>query len=158
MFKVVVAMEDVGQSESFPEAFRVLYEKLNEAGKDGLNLGFLDTVWMEYPVDGEGLVMNFSQCRDVACALGLLKERRLQENIEVQADLVELFFVLAHCANKGTDTARYLRMLEQRKIITKDDPEGFVDIVLLQAQISVEAKSAEEKFRELVNHLIRGDG
>lgn len=92
MFKVVVAMEEIGTFESFGEAFKVFFEKVKEfIAKEGATYRVLETAcWIKY----EEVPMYVYDARDLAYKVGILQGKgQLTEPLpEVDADVVRLAF------------------------------------------------------------------
>lgn len=85
MFKVTIALEDVGKHDTFPEAFRDFYEKVKALVEGGTTEQVLYTTnFIVYCKNGAELPMEFGQVVDFAHEIGLLNEEgQLQE---LQAD------------------------------------------------------------------------
>ncbi|MBI4134053.1 MAG: hypothetical protein HY475_01365 [Candidatus Terrybacteria bacterium] len=81
MFKVTIALEDVGKHDTFPKAFRDFYEKVKALVEGGTTEQVLFTTnFVTYCEGGAELPMEFSQVADFAREIGLLNEEgQLQE-------------------------------------------------------------------------------
>ena len=71
-FTAVFAMETVGSYNTFPEAFKVIYDKITLLFSEGKKLSWQvleTTVWIETP---EQIPVYFPEARDRMCQVGYL--------------------------------------------------------------------------------------
>lgn len=98
MFKVTIALEDVGKHDTFPKAFRDFYEKVKALVEGGTTEQVLFTTnFIAYCENGAELPMEFSQVVDFAREIGLLNEEgQLQElQSEPAPEVVKAAFMRA---------------------------------------------------------------
>ena len=88
MFKVTIALKEVGEFSNFPEAFAHFYKEIEKLVESGTSLQVLETAcsinWDSDldPITGEvgkikHYVLDFYKARDLAYHLGLLRDGKL---------------------------------------------------------------------------------
>ncbi|MDO8558963.1 MAG: hypothetical protein Q7R84_01395 [bacterium] len=84
MFKLIYGFKDVGEYQTFPEAFKELFERLNKIIKKGTSYQIFNTIWIEYNND-EGM-LNFNGIVCLAREIGLIKEDSGLQDIVLDPD------------------------------------------------------------------------
>jgi len=75
MYKVTIALKDVGTRSNFADAFRLFWEEVMKMLKEGSSWQVLETAcW----IDNNGKVLHFYEARDLAYDLGVLRDGELQ--------------------------------------------------------------------------------
>jgi hypothetical protein len=84
LYKLTYCLNNLGEYETFAEAFSVLYKKLREDSKDGFSLQLLETaIWIDH--DGYGSPIFFYDIVDRANKQNLLKDGQLDEKVVKEA-------------------------------------------------------------------------
>ncbi|MBI2058061.1 MAG: hypothetical protein HYT63_03745 [Candidatus Yanofskybacteria bacterium] len=110
MFKVVVAMEDVGTFKNFGEAFKVFFDKVKELVGQGASLNVLETTcWIEY----SKIQMYFYDARDLAYKVGILKGK---------GELVDPLPKIDHLVIDVAFAERALVAFEEFMMVKPDEP------------------------------------
>jgi len=94
MYKLVIAMEDVGTFKTFPEAFREFFKKVREMIATGTSYQILETTcWIErHSLERIGSnrgfntksTLYFNGVKDLAYKIGLMKEMKIQNGLGVE--------------------------------------------------------------------------
>ena len=95
MFKLIIGLKDVGEFATFPEAFREMHHRIEKIIKEGTNLQMLETAnWIECEIDGKEYPLMSFGAKDLAGAIGLLKDGKLQDISlhPIIEDLIKLAF------------------------------------------------------------------
>ncbi len=110
MFKLTVGLKDVGEYETFPEAFRELYKRLNKIIEESTSYQIFNTIWIEYNND-EGM-LNFEGIKSLAHEIGLIGKNEGVQDIVLDPDK-ESLIILRFLSGKLE------AMVEELEIITE---------------------------------------
>lgn len=106
MFKVMIEGKEVGSFRSFVEAFRAMFDRVEEMITRGTSWQMLETTcWIEK--DGR-YALGFYDARDLAYSMGLLKAGKLQDGaVDLPPEIMETAFA-------SLQTAAFLVDLKER--------------------------------------------
>lgn len=79
MYKLTMELKDVGEYQTFPEAFKELYKRLTKMLEEGMAEQMLSAIWIERKIGAVECPLMFYDARDLADEIGLLKDGKLQE-------------------------------------------------------------------------------
>jgi hypothetical protein len=79
VWKVIVALEEVGVGRTFKEACKIMYDAVKKMVQEGTSLQVLETaVWIENTGNNPSPVM-FYDAKDIACEQGWIQNREWVE-------------------------------------------------------------------------------
>ncbi len=117
MFTVTVEFQEIGKFNTFKEAFKAFYEKVNETIQRGTSLMALEqTNFIEYTTQkGQQCVMDFYQAKVFAHEIGLLTEDgKLNETVEEPSEpAVAAAFLRAQFDNCAADIQEALKIMNR---------------------------------------------
>ncbi|MDD5146119.1 MAG: hypothetical protein PHF44_04735 [Candidatus Pacebacteria bacterium] len=95
MFKVTIEGKEVGDFDTFIEAFKTFFDKVKEIIDRGTPWQMLETAcWIE--CNGKNPI-GFYAVKNLAYAIGLLKDGKLQDSVrELPQDIMESVFHTLH--------------------------------------------------------------
>lgn len=118
MYKLIIELKEVGEYKTFPEAFREMYKRIKEIVKNGTALQTLETTnFIEAEINEEECPLTFYDCRDLAYAIGLMEDRKLNEGEIFFPPEVEQLVELAFVAGKVISDAYLFETMAKIKLL-----------------------------------------
>lgn len=117
MYELIIGLKDAGKYLTFPEAFGALHKKLIGMGEAGIPLR-PETVFIGGEIEGMECPLGFCDILDLACDIGLLSDKGLQETTlgPEQEEAIKVKFLFA-----GRRFARAIKRLgEDRRKVSEE--------------------------------------
>ena len=125
MFRILILLEEVGQTENLAEACQIFLQRIKELIEKGqISLrDLIETCMIEAEIDGSRCIMNFPAIRDFSHEIGLLKEDGTLSGRPlpiIPQDIAKGVVFAAHCKaaksfldEKGEDFDKVLNEMDE---------------------------------------------